>query len=160
MNERGVVIEHDGATVLVSFNLGHSCFGCDAQGSCSARDRSVRARVPDGLSIAQGDYVEVSVPAGTRWSALLWLLVVPLGLFALGYSLVAVFAHTASEGPAALAGLGGFALGLGIAVLATRAGRMAKMPMVCSRIYDIPADELPVSCRQGNEDTSGRSVTP
>lgn len=138
MNERGVVTKIEGAMATVHFSMGETCFGCEAQGDCSKRDRAIEARIPEELSIREGDWVEVALPSGTWLSGVLWLLLVPLGLFGTGYALVRSLAPEAGEGPAGLAGLGGFALGLGLATLATRSGRLRRAPVVSSRLDGIP----------------------
>lgn len=83
-----------------------------------------------GSAISVGDLVEMRIPDSARTAGFLWLLVLPVALFFIGYLGIAALVHGASEGTQALAGLAGLALGLGAATLATRKGRLAARPSV------------------------------
>lgn len=115
MSEKGIVSCIENGVATISFNMGEACFGCEAQGDCAVRDRSIKARVIPGLEVKIGDFVLIHIKKSIKLMGVLWLLVLPLSLFVAGYWILR--ANGQAESVAGLAGIGGFGLGLLLAAL-------------------------------------------
>jgi hypothetical protein len=74
--------------------------------------------------------VDIFVPESAMAAGLLWLVVIPVGLFLAGY--LGIGSTGAGEGLQALGGIGGFALGLLAAVFVARKSSMGRRPEILS----------------------------
>ncbi|MBP7265068.1 MAG: SoxR reducing system RseC family protein [Spirochaetia bacterium] len=128
MTERAIVLKVEGRTAVVGIQASEGCAHCSHGGDCSLAGARIDADLPEGFEGKPGDEVTLVLPSGVRAAGLLWLLVVPLALFAAGYA--AGDAWAGSEAAAAGLGLAGLALGLGVAALAVRRGKAASRPRV------------------------------
>jgi len=128
MKERGIATKVEGSNVSVRIVVSEGCASCHSKDGCASEGREILARAPDGLALAVGDIVDVFVPESAMASGLLWLVVVPVGLFLAGY--LGVGSTGAGEGLQALGGISGFALGLLGAVLVARKNSMGRRPEI------------------------------
>jgi len=131
MKERGIATKVDGAAVTVRIGLSEGCSTCAASGGgCGVQGKELEGVAMPGSKIAVGDAVELQIPDSARTAGVLWVLVMPLALFFAGYLGIASLIKGASEGTQALAGLAGLVLGLGLAMLAARQGKLTRRPSV------------------------------
>ncbi|OHD25367.1 MAG: hypothetical protein A2Y38_18895 [Spirochaetes bacterium GWB1_59_5] len=128
MKERGIATKVDGSAVTVLIKLSEGCASCNSKETCGVVGRELDAEAAPGTSIAVGDAVELEVANSASAAGALWLLVVPLGLFFVGYLGAGALWPSRGEGLSALVGLGGVALGLLLAATVARRGHMARRP--------------------------------
>jgi positive regulator of sigma E activity len=114
MMETGIVrkIEDDLVTVVCSATP--SCEGCTACASGADGARTLQARNRTGAPLQEGDEVAVRVSASVAAQASFLILVLPLGMFVLGYFLVQALAPASAEPLRVLGGLGGLGGGIGL----------------------------------------------
>lgn len=154
MKEQGTTTRIDGSVVTLRIDLEANCAGCMNKEGCGLAGSLMKARDPSGLVSAPGQRVEVEISPGTQAAGAFWLLGLPLVLFGGGYAAGSVLFPSSGEGPAALLGIGGFALGILAAFLLKRGTRTASLPAVTrvlepaygSEYRPAPAaDEAPVT---------------
>ena len=97
------------------------------QEGCGLAGSFVHALDPEGLVKSLGERVEVAIPPRAQAAGVFWLLGLPLALFGVGYAAGARYFAAGGEGPAALLGIGGFALGMEPPPCCKRAGE----PLPC-----------------------------
>ncbi|HAP42605.1 MAG: hypothetical protein A2087_14640 [Spirochaetes bacterium GWD1_61_31] len=135
MTETALVTKIEEKRASVRFIMGEGCHGCSSKEGCaSGTGRELQAEIQAGLSIKVGDKVCVEVPNSAHLLGLFWLIVLPVVLFGGAYLLVQRLTSGSGEGPAALAGIGGLAAGLLLAVFASRRGRLNARPRVIARL--------------------------
>lgn len=130
MKERGIATKIDGQTVTVRIGSLEGCTTCGSHHDCSIAGKELDGIAVSDQDIGIGDIVELSVEDSARAAGALWLLVVPLVLFFLGYLGAGSLWPQAGEGMQALLGLSGLALGLLFAATVARHGRMSSRPQV------------------------------
>lgn len=130
MKEQGTATKIDGSVVTVRIDLEANCAGCMNKEGCGLAGSLMKARDPSGLVREPGQKVEVEISSGAQAAGAFWLLGLPLVLFGGGYALGSALFPGSGEGPAALLGIGGFALGLLAAFLLKRGNQTASLPVV------------------------------
>lgn len=130
MKEQGTTTRIDGSVVTLRIDLEANCAGCMNKEGCNLAGSLMKARDPGGLVSGPGQRVEVEISPGAQAAGAFWLLGLPLALFGGGYAAGSALFPAAGEGPAALLGIGGFALGIGAAFLLKRGNRTASLPVV------------------------------
>ena len=128
MKERGIATRIEDRNVSVRIVVSEGCASCHSRDGCASEGREILARLPEGMSLAVGDIVDVSVPESAMAAGLLWLVVIPVSLFLAGY--IGVGSTGAGEGLQALGGISGFALGLLAAVVVARKSSMGRRPEI------------------------------
>lgn len=113
MTERAKVLEVHGPQVELGFCDNEACKSC-AGSICKVEDKRYTAINETGVSLEEGDLVDVFIEPGKTLLASFMLLIFPLLLFFLCYLLGEVLLGISSEGGRVLLGLGGLALGFGI----------------------------------------------
>lgn len=116
--------------MTLRIDLEANCAGCMNKEGCNLAGSLMKARDPSALVRAVGDRVEVEISPGAQAAGAFWLLGLPLILFGAGYAAGAALFSSSGEGPAALLGIGGFALGIGAAFLLKRGNRPSALPVV------------------------------
>ncbi len=104
--------------------------------ACNLAGSVVKALDPGGLVKSAGERVEIGIPVRAQAAGAFWLLGLPLALFAAGYAAGSRLFPASGEGPAALAGIGAFAAGLGAAWLFSRGRRDGSLPRVIRVLED------------------------
>ena len=114
MMETGIVrkVEDDVVTVVCSTTP--SCEGCTICASSADGARTLQARNRIGAALREGDQVEIRVRASVAAQASFLVLILPLGLFVLGYFVLQALAPTSAEPLRVLAGLAGLGVGIGL----------------------------------------------
>lgn len=130
MKEQGMTTKIDGSEVTVRIDLEANCAGCMNKEGCAVAGSLMKARDPSGLVSSVGQRVEVEISPGAQAAGAFWLLGLPLVLFGGGYAAGSALFPSAGEGPAALLGIGGFALGILAAFLLKRGSRSSALPVV------------------------------
>ena len=130
MKEQGIATKVEGSSVTVRIGTSSGCASCGSQHECSIAGKELTGDAEPGCAIAVGDPVELEISDSASAAGALWLLAVPLALFFLGYLGAGALWPGRGEGPAALAGLAGVALGLLFAATVARRGRMSRRPKV------------------------------
>ncbi len=130
MKEQGTTTRIDGSEVTVRIDLEANCAGCMNKEGCALAGSLMQARDPSGLVRSVGQRVEVEISPGAQAAGAFWLLGLPLVLFGGGYAAGSVLFPASGEGPAALLGIGGFALGILAAFLLKRGSRSSALPVV------------------------------
>lgn len=128
MKEQGIATKIEGRNVSVRIVVSEGCASCHSRDGCASEGREILAKAPEGMPLAVGDMVAVFVPESAMAAGLLWLVVIPVGLFLAGYLGMGSFG--AGEGLQALGGIGGFALGLLAAVFVARKSSMGQRPEI------------------------------
>jgi positive regulator of sigma E activity len=128
MKERGIAIKIEGSVATVRISMSEGCGACASSDGCAVLGREIDADIMPGQDIAEGDMVELEISNATSAVGALWILALPLALFFAAYLGLGAILPTGGEGIRAIAGLVGFAAGLGIAALAARRGRLSKRP--------------------------------
>ena len=103
MTETGRIREIKGNIVIVAPDMGAACFGCMNQ-ECQNRSGLITAENPEGLSLREGQTVEVCAAGASLLSQALTALLPPFLGFLLGYKLTRLLFPQAPDG--APAGLG------------------------------------------------------
>lgn len=116
--------------VTLRIDLEANCAGCMNKEGCGLAGSLMKARDPGGLVKAPGQRVEVEISSGAQAAGAFWLLGLPLALFGAGYAAGSALFPASGEGPAALLGIGGFALGILAAFVLKRGTRTASLPVV------------------------------
>ncbi len=129
MIERGTVKEIKDRLVTVQLELQDGCSACDNSG-CKDKRQSIQAYNRDGISLQEGEYVEVEIQGSAQLSGAFWVLGMPLALFIGGYFAGRYLFPSTGEGPAALCGLAGLVLGMVMGVLIQKGKRLETFPRV------------------------------
>jgi positive regulator of sigma E activity len=128
MIERATVQRVSDREVTLEIGSLAACGGCSACGMFGQRKpQTLRAANRRGLTLHQGDVVEVAFDSGKAVRAAFLLLIVPLFLFLGAFAGAGALGAT-SEPLKALAGLGGLSVGLALAWLRGRSA--AELPEV------------------------------
>lgn len=130
MKERGIATKIEGTNVSVRIVVSEGCASCNSKDGCPSEGREILAKAPEGMLLAVGDSVEIFVPESAMAAGLLWLVVIPVGLFLAGY--LGVGTTGAGEVFQALGGISGFALGLLAAIFVARKSSMGRRPEILS----------------------------
>jgi positive regulator of sigma E activity len=130
MKERGIVTKRDGRDVTVRLQIGDGCGSCACSGACQEGKNEAKVYDKRDIQPGIGDTVEVEVTAGKQLSSAFLLLVLPLAFFASGYAAGLSLFPKAGEGPAALMGVLGIALGVLAGSSISRLGRQESMPYI------------------------------
>lgn len=142
MIERGMVSEIQGKLLTVQLELNEGCGACGNEG-CKKTRRSVKAYNKSELALAEGDCVEIDIQGKAQLVGALWVLGLPLALFAGGYVFGRLTFPGLSETPAALCGIGGLSLGMVVGVLVQKGQRLESLPAVLRKVEPDAADEPP-----------------
>ena len=122
-------IERDG-TVRMGC-LTSACEGCKASFFCNNKNVSeFEALNPKGVSIAQGDLVELFMPPGKTILSTALVFALPLALFPAGYFLMRALLPAQSEIIHALGGFGAMAISFCIAAIISSVHRKRLMPTI------------------------------
>jgi len=108
---------------------------------CALVGTFITALDPEGIVRSPGDKVEIEIPARAQAVGAFWLLGLPLALFAAGYAAGARLFPVSGEGPAALLGIGGFAVGIGAAALLLKGKRAATQPRIIQVLGEADANK-------------------
>lgn len=130
MTETATVNNIDGRTITVGCGGNESCKSCSSS-LCNTPDQRVfEVTNTKGLDISVGDTVDVYLAPGKTVAAGFLVLIVPLILFIIGYSVGGRLLPAMSEGVHALFGLVGFAAGFGLSFLYSKKKRTSSLPEV------------------------------
>jgi len=119
--------------VTVQLELNEGCGACGNEG-CKKAKRAVKAYNRNGLDLTEGDYVEIDIQGKAQLIGALWVLGLPLLMFAGGYVVGRELFPGESEAPAALCAIGGLALGMLVGVLVQKRQRLESLPAVIRKI--------------------------
>ncbi|HOX33278.1 MAG TPA: SoxR reducing system RseC family protein [Spirochaetales bacterium] len=133
MTERGVVSEIQDRLLTVQLELNEGCGACSNEGCKKAR-RGVRAYNRQDIPLAEGDSVDIEIEGKAQLYGALWVLGLPLVLFACGYILGRVVFPDGSETPAALCGIAGLSLGMVVGILVQKKQRLESLPSVIRKV--------------------------
>jgi len=127
------------ATVQLELQAG--CGACGNEG-CKTSRHALQAYNRDDVAIGEGDEVEILVEGKAQLEGAFWVLAFPLALFIGGYFAARALIPTASgEGPAALGGLAGLAVGALIGVLVQKRKRLDSLPRIVRKVEAREPDE-------------------
>lgn len=145
MTERGTVTEIRDRELTVQLEMTAGCGNC-ANDGCKVSRHALKAYNRDGLELAEGDLVEIEVEGRAQVTGALWVLGLPLALFAGGYFAGrALFPTATGEGPAALSGLAGLVLGMVVGVWAQKGQRLDSLPRALRKVEARDPDELEIA---------------
>lgn len=134
MIERGMVKEIKDRLATIQLEMTAGCGSCSNTG-CKASRHALQAYNRDEIPIAVGDEVEIVVEGAAQLSGALWVLGLPLALFAAGYALARLlFPGATSEAPAALGGIAGLGIGGLIGVLVQKGKRLDSLPRILRKV--------------------------
>ena len=142
MTELGTVTEIKDRLLSVQLEENEGCAAC-SNSSCKDKRQSIKAYNRDGLDIREGDRVEVEVQGRAQLSGAFWVLGMPLALLVGGYVAGRSLFPGADEGPAALCGIAGLAIGMAVGVLIQKGKRIETLP-VATRVIP-PGEPAPKS---------------
>lgn len=125
--------------LTVQLEQTEGCSACSNSG-CKEKRQSIQAWNGDSLQVHEGDMVEVEVQGSAQLSGAFWVLGMPLALLVGGYFAGRTFFPGTDEGPAALCGLAGLAIGMGVGVLIQKGRRLESLPRV---LKVVPPGEAP-----------------
>ncbi|MBL8967555.1 MAG: SoxR reducing system RseC family protein [Spirochaetaceae bacterium] len=134
MTERGIVKEIQGKLVTVQLEMTAACGACGNNG-CKTSRNCLQAYNRDEVTIAEGDEVEIQVEGKAQLEGALWVLGLPLALFAGGYVAGRALFPGASEAPAALSGLAGLVIGVVVGVLVQKGKRLETLPRILRVVH-------------------------
>lgn len=133
MTEHGIVQSIDGKVVTVVLRMMAGCQSC-VNSSCKTNRTGVKAYNRDELPIAEGDSVEINIEGKAQLSGALWVLGLPLAIFASGYLLGRLIYPDSGEGPAVLFSVVGLVIGVVIGILVQKGKRLESLPRLTRRI--------------------------
>lgn len=128
MTELGTVTEIKDRLLSVQLEENEGCAAC-SNSSCKDKRQSIKAYNRDGLDIREGDRVEVEIQGRAQLSGAFWVLGMPLALLVGGYVAGRGLFPGADEGPAALCGIAGLAIGMAVGVLIQKGKRIETLPV-------------------------------
>ena len=129
MTETARVSNIDGRTVTIACAGKGTCKSCSSS-FCATDQRIFEASNTKGFNINVGDTVDVYLAPGKTVAAGFLVLIVPLILFMVGYSVSGRLFSATSEGIQALFGLVGLAAGFGLSFLYGKKKRASNMPEI------------------------------
>ena len=116
MTETAIVQEIRGNKVSLIVIKGEDCKSCSGHG-CKVEGKEFTALNSIGIDLSVGDTVKVYLPPGKAILASFMILIFPLVLFILFYTLFGRIFGIESEGVKALFGVAGLASGFGLSFL-------------------------------------------
>ena len=154
MMELGTVTEIKDRLLSVQLEENEGCAAC-SNSSCKDKRQSIKVYNRDGLDIREGDRVEVEVQGRAQLSGAFWVLGMPLALLVGGYVAGRALFPGADEGPAALCGIAGLAIGMAVGVLIQKGKRIESLPVV-TRVIP-PGEPAPTAGQPGGSASAGAS---
>jgi positive regulator of sigma E activity len=142
MTERGIVTEIKDRLVTVQLEMTEGCGACINE-ACKTGRREIKGYNREALELAEGDEVLLEISGKAQMTGALWVLGLPLLLFGGGYGLGRLLFPGPAEGPAALTGLAGLVLGMGIGVLVQKRQRMESLPLLIRKLEPEVGGEVP-----------------
>ncbi len=134
MTETAIVSNIDGKTVTIDCSSKGTCKSCSSS-FCATDQRVFKASNSKGFDINVGDTVDVYLAPGKTIAAGFLVLIVPLILFMVGYSVSGRLFSATSEGIQALFGIIGLAAGFGLSFVYSKKKRASSMPEI-TRVRD------------------------
>jgi len=111
--------------------LTSACENCKASMFCNNRnDSEFSALNPKGISVKEGDMVELFMPPGKTILSTVLVFALPLALFPLGYLLMKKISPSSGEILCALGGFGAMAVAFGIAAAISVSRKRNLMPVI------------------------------
>jgi len=121
MLQRGIVQELSGSKAKIAVGGGEGCSACNSRESCmSITGKSPEAKiisVENTLNASTGDAVELELPVSSTMKVIALTFLLPVGMLVAGYWVM----MPAGSTQGALGAVGGFSLGMIIALFANRA---------------------------------------
>jgi hypothetical protein len=121
MMELGTVTEIKDRLLSVQLEENEGCAAC-SNASCKDKRQSIKVYNRDGLDIRE-------VQGRAQLSGAFWVLGMPLALLVGGYVAGRSLFPGADEGPAALCGIAGLAIGMAVGVLIQKGKRIESLPV-------------------------------
>ncbi len=135
MRETGTIAKIEGDIVTLKFRHSESCESCGSS-FCATKDRVFEAKNSRALPLSEGETVAVYIPTGKTIGASFMLLIFPLLLFVLFFLGAGNVFPESGEGPRALAGLAGLAVGFGTSILLRTFRKTNDMPEVIEKVNE------------------------
>ena len=129
MTETAIVSEINGKIVTIGCSRKGACKSCSSS-FCASDQHMFEASNSRDLDIQIGDTVDVYLAPGKTVAAGFLVLIVPLILFIVGYSVGGRLFASSSEAIQALFGLAGFGTGFGLSFLYSRKKKATSMPEI------------------------------
>jgi len=107
-----------------------SCASCSSNAFCAVKDQTFTALNTKGLSLREGDRVEIYLPSGKTILSGFMTLIVPLIFFLVFFLLSGPVLGLTNEGAKVLAGIIGVAFGFLVSLLYSRLTQKKNMPEV------------------------------
>lgn len=142
MIERGIVTKIEGRDVTVCLKPTEGCVNCAHSELCATGKTEVRVYDRKDIKPEIGETVEIEVSAGNQLASALLLLGIPLALFAAFYALSRALLPAEGEGPAALAGMLGIALGIFLGATIEKGRKRESMPCIARRVVIVEGEEI------------------
>ncbi len=133
MTETGRVARITSGIVVVECNENHDCHSC-TQCDKGKNGRSMQAVDRSGVSLSEGDLVEVYLPPGKAIKASFIVLIFPLILFILFYYAVSRLLPEVHEAVPVLSGFVGIAVGFALNILFRN--KTKDLPIITRKIED------------------------
>lgn len=128
MTELGTVTEIKDRLLSVQLEENEGCAAC-SNSSCKDKRQSIKVYNRDGLDVREGDRVEVEVQGRAQLSGAFWVLGMPLALLVGGYVAGRSLFPGTDEGPAALCGIAGLAIGMAVGFFIQKGKRIESLPV-------------------------------
>lgn len=151
MTERGTVTEVRDRLLTVQLELNEGCGAC-ANDGCKKAKRAVQAYNRSDIPLAEGDCVEINIEGKAQFFGALWVLGLPLLLFAGGYIVGRFMTTGESEAPAAISGVVGLVLGMIIGVIVQKRQRLESLPSVVRKVEPEVSGEAEPEWTEGSPD--------
>ena len=129
MRERVLVKQVDGDRIICSCSTS-ACHTCPGNSFCNIKVREIEAQNRAGKPVEIGDSVEIHLPPGKTIFAGFMVMILPLILFGVFFSLVGMILPRSGEGVRVLAGIAGLFAGFGASWLYSMATNSRNLPEV------------------------------
>jgi len=134
MTETATVLTNNGNTVLLGCGIeSDTCKSCAGNAFCNIKERTYEAILDKGVSVEEGDVVQVFLPPGRTILAGFMILILPLLFFLLFFLLARNVFLVPGEGKQALFGILGLGLGFVSGFGFGRINRKKNMPRVIGK---------------------------
>jgi positive regulator of sigma E activity len=151
MIERGMVTAIQDKLVTVQLEMQEGCAAC-SNANCKSNRQEIKTYNRDGISLSDGESVEVAIEGKSQAIGAFWVLGMPLALFVGAYFVGRFLFPGANEGPAALCGLAGLVIGMVAGVLIQKGKRMETLPRIVRVVGPNDADENDVPTAPSGEE--------
>ena len=142
MIERGIVTKCDGQNITVRLQMSENCRACASGLACSSGKNEVDIWDRNKINPEIGDTVDIQITTRQQIESILLLIVLPFGLFALGYFIHQLIFPATNQTAGIFGGIFGIILGIILGSLIDRRRKQESMPYILRKVISVDGSDM------------------